>query len=1069
MKTILGCFAVCLALAAARIQAAESPAQSANASDKVVAKLAGIVVDDQGAPIAGADVAYSWWVRGKNQSVAGKSDDQGRFVLAPPEMVGGAAGTSAEIWAGIAGRRVAHEVLFADGKPPAEELRLTLRPAAKVAVKVVGPDGKPVRKARLALPMVTREGGRSTIVPEALLPCTDATTDDEGTATITAFDRGGLSELRVTTAEYGSQSKHLAPSGQATGEPLVVTLRSAGRVRGRLISSEPDLIDGVAISLISISRDPARAAEATIGSAVATSDKSGRFEVPAIAEGTIGYISVESKPGRPFLPDPPAETSLAAGQTANIEIPFRRAVQVRGVIRQETTGKPLADVSVSLSREGAGSSSSAITDSNGRFDFVLVSGPYNLFVISLPTHDVPGWFKQRHFQVPGGVNDLELPPVDLVVARGRVVDGAGNGVAGAKIEKAETKMESHGQLFESQAFWYSEPRELSTDAHGEYRAWVEAGAAYRALVHVDGHTPQWTAWTEFGGDKPAVFPDVVIDSLKSIGGRVVDRQGRPVAGVTVIQSGDGPQRTETTTDGEGRFELTGYQHESGYVFAEKPEFRFHGQAVKAGDNQVRIVLSRASEPPGRRRATLPEADPKGDEALALRVLAPALDRLPKSDDRERQTVLRDLALIDPAFALDRLETLGIKGDTADMLRLEVAKGWSADHPDDAMAIIEALDDAYGRAAGYVLAAEAMPASLRDRKVEWLAKARVHLRGAGDPTMRTALTAMIARMLFENGEKDEASKLVAQIKPAVEQMPLDEVSAYVRGVTAEALALSDLPAALALIKDVQHDGEYNRHHGNIARILAASQPADALRVLKLVRDAFQRDQYAVHVARLVAPDDRKRAAETVELIANPQLKALAEALMAEALGKSDAKRAAAQLERAYDALAKLAASDAAPTYGYHAAPLLAAWFLLIVETLEPDRVEEYVWRSLSLRLPLAKQADRAHVALTSRAYLAMLLSRYDHDLARELFGDLPAETGLAPGEFSVVARNVYAAAAVIDSSRALAAYEKLPDDLPYDTKGQVRHALVDILSKHGEARWQAAANHLNMPMPWNPIQ
>ncbi|HEV3022418.1 MAG TPA: hypothetical protein VGX76_08120, partial [Pirellulales bacterium] len=542
----------------------------------------------------------------------------------------------------------------------------------------------------------------------------------------------------------------------------------------------------------------------------------------------------------------------------------------------------------------------------------------------------------------------------------------------------------------------------------------------------------------------------------------------PVAGVTIIQSGDGPRRTETITDGKGRFELAGYQNESGYVFAEKRGFRFHGQAVKGDDKGVRIVLARTSEPAERRLATLPEADPKGDDELAMRVLAPALDGLAKEEvERERRLVLRDLAVIDPAMALDRLEALGVKGDTADMIRVKAAQTWSAEHSDDAMAIIEALDDAYSRAAAYFLAAEAMPAALRDRKIEWLAKARLHLRGADDPTMRTALTAVIARMLDESGEKEEAIKLVAEIRPAVEEMPLDGVSAYVRGVMAEALASSDLPAALALIRDVRDDGEFDRHHGNIARLIAAARPADALRVLRLARDDFQRDQHAVYVAYLAAPVDPGRAREAVELIANPGLKALAEGWMAEGLGKSDAKAAAGQLDRAYDALAKLAEGESQPMFGYHSAPVLAARFLPIVETIQPDRLEEYLWRSLALRLPLAKQGERVEPTIATRVYVAMFLARYDRDLARELLADSLAETGRGPTEYSLMVEGWYATAAVIDAGSAVAQYEKLADDLP--SKSQVRSALVGILSKHGEERWRAASEYLRMPMPWQKIQ
>jgi hypothetical protein len=1067
MRAIAG-LVVCLAFAATRMLAAEPQAHSGNAKQssntrKPAAKpLSGRTVDGHGDPIAGADVVYSFWIGTKNQTVASKSDDQGRFTLPPPEALGGDTWPPGEIWAGVAGRRVAHDALFREGRPRAEDIRLVLQPAAHLSVRVVGPDGKPVQGAQLVLPMVASHEG---LVPDLLLRSTQVTTNANGEAIVTAFDREELSEVRVTSPGHGTQSKHLTQEARSTDQSLVVLLRSAGRVHGRLVATESVPVDGIRVSLMSFPGDAAPAAGGTIGEASATTDKAGQFEM-TVAEGIIRYTHVDSKPGLAFLPDPPQGIALTGGQSVEIEIPYRRAVQVRGRVRQ--TGKPLADVAVNMFRDGAGTASAATTNADGRFDFLVVPGPYNLYVLSLPTHVVPGWFGQRRFEVSAEVSDFELPPIDLVIARGRVVDDLGRGVAGAKIEKAQMKFELHGQVFDSQAYWYSEPQELSTDVNGEYRAWVEAGCPYRALIHVEGRAPQWTAWTEFGGDQPAAFPDVVIESLKSVAGRVVDRQDRPLAGVTITQSGDGPRRTKTTTDGEGRFELTGYQNASGYVFAEKPGFRFRGQAVKAGDKDVRMMLARTSDPPERRLATLPEADPKGDDALAMRVMAPALDRLMKEEDeRERRVVLRDLVTIDPGMALDRLEALGVKGDTADMIRVEVAKAWSVEHPDDAMAIIEALDDPYSHAVGYFMAAEAMPASLRERKIDWLAKARVHLRAAADPTIRAALATAIARMLYESGEKEEAAKLIAEIKPVVEEMPLDGFSGYVRGVTAEALASGDLPAALALIKDLRDDSGYDRHHGNVARLIAATRPVDALRVLKLVRDDFQRDQHAVYVAHLAAPVDHERAREAAEAIANPGLRALAEGWMAEGLGKSDAKAAAAQLDRAYGALEKLAEGEKQPMFGYHTAPVLAAWFLPIVEAIQPDHLDEYLWRSLSLRLPLAKQGERAETVIATRAYLAMFVARYDRELARELLADSIAETGRGPTEYSLTVEGWYATAAVIDAGGAVVEYEKLADDSPF--KSQARSALVGILSKHGEERWRAASDHLRMPMPWHKIQ
>ena len=58
--------------------------------------------------------------------------------------------------------------------------------------------------------------------------------------------------------------------------------------------------------------------------------------------------------------------------------------------------------------------------------------------------------------------------------------------------------------------------------------------------------------------------------LRTVEGRVVDRQGKPVAGALVFQSGDGPSRTRAATHDDGRFRLEGINSEGPvFVFVRK--------------------------------------------------------------------------------------------------------------------------------------------------------------------------------------------------------------------------------------------------------------------------------------------------------------------------------------------------------------------------------------------------------------------------------------------------------------------------------------------------------------------
>ena len=77
-------------------------------------------------------------------------------------------------------------------------------------------------------------------------------------------------------------------------------------------------------------------------------------------------------------------------------------------------------------------------------------------------------------------------------------------------------------------------------------------------------------------DQPRVLLPMLQRSLRSISGPAVDRQGRPVASVEVFQAGDGPERTATKTDADGRFSLGGFRQGPVFLFARVRDFGFSG-------------------------------------------------------------------------------------------------------------------------------------------------------------------------------------------------------------------------------------------------------------------------------------------------------------------------------------------------------------------------------------------------------------------------------------------------------------------------------------------------------------
>ena len=88
------------------------------------------------------------------------------------------------------------------------------------------------------------------------------------------------------------------------------------------------------------------------------------------------------------------------------------------------------------------------------------------------------------------------------------------------------------------------------------------GSTYRLAVSEPGNYPTSSDWITIR-EKTRTLPPLVLGCAVPVRGWVFDRQGRPVAGAQVFQSGDGPERTKTETDAEGKFALGGFHVRAG--------------------------------------------------------------------------------------------------------------------------------------------------------------------------------------------------------------------------------------------------------------------------------------------------------------------------------------------------------------------------------------------------------------------------------------------------------------------------------------------------------------------------
>ena len=250
--------------------------------------------------------------------------------------------------------------------------------------------------------------------------------------------------------------------------------------------------------------------------------------------------------------------------------------------------------------------------------------------------------------------------------------------------------------------------------------------------------------------------------------------------------------------------------------------------------------------------------------------------------------------------------------------------------------------------------------------------------------------------------------------------------------------------------------FDRHHGNIAHELANRDPARAERVLALVKDQLQRELYTVRVVYRMAAVDLARARQLAESISDESIKGFSLGMMALGLSQSGKPSAKEILEAAYESLEGFSRASQAKSNSLFDLTSIAAVLLPVAELVDPELVDEYLWRCLALRKPNPWQADASgRIPGPGAVPMAMMLARYDRAIARSLIEPLTQETGPS-GVYLSRRGELHAAAAVIDPSWAVALVEALredPDLKIQSPKNSARLAVATVLGRSGEQRFR----------------
>jgi hypothetical protein len=620
-----------------------------------------------------------------------------------------------------------------------------------------------------------------------------------------------------------------------------------------------------------------------------------------------------------------------------------------------------------------------------------------------------------------------------------------------------------------------DPQPLKTGPQGAFQTppALLGGSTYRLVIRREGFAPFVSGWVTLDGER-ATMPDIRLQPLQQVTGRITDRPGRAAAGARVFLPAGGPA---TVSDADGRFALGGIPPGKAVILVERPGFRLQGRVVdpSARDDLGPFTLVRSDESEG--PAMRPQADPIPPEesrALADRLLEPYLPEDPeKGDNRARLTAISVLGGYDPDRALRLLRGSEFPDDlfyhnTCSALAGEVA----TKYPARAEALVEAIPVPLVRAEAFARLVKALPASERDRRRALLDRAGVLLRKDLPQltgTRRLRLIAAVAGPLLDMGERDRARLVLDEGKTS---------STFYQSGYLGQLARLDPDQALMLARKVP-DFASTYDLAELASGCAIEHPAEAERIFDMRVPATNEIYFITNELRLcrrLARVDRPRAGRVAASLSNPGARACAWAFVALGQAESGGTGAAEAIDRAIQEIDRLRESGPGLEQVIIAGGIRimyptnpAAVMLPVVERVAPDRLAEVLWRAVALSPRIDPGRDEP-LRTSYLGFECTLLARYDREVAAALFQPMEAylrSLAARKGPQDQFNSACVVAFGCLDPRGALALLEALmpPREFArYHPYHDARLTLAEVLGLPHEKRWKRLWRSMGAQLP-----
>ncbi len=558
-----------------------------------------------------------------------------------------------------------------------------------------------------------------------------------------------------------------------------------------------------------------------------------------------------------------------------------------------------------------------------------------------------------------------------------------------------------------------------------------------------------------------------------VAGEVVDRAGRPVSNamVTVWRSGK-RMRQQTGTDGQ--FKFAPVNSSVAWTFVDAEGFHMHGLFGKPSP-ELKISLYRLDD-----REYQP-LRPRVDSGLSSKQLAFVKSEIRRfgevvmdaSEPYHKMELTRMLTAFDTDYAIaladdPRFDAEELNwGDASidhnqwhrDFIYIFAARNLAARDFKRARELAEQIADPSHFA--WEMIYKHHPGDSEEERLQILVKTEQRVK-SGRPSAEQAINlARLARCWYEIGWTDQSTELFNDARQVLSKIDDSEVKNYGVGVVAGELAKCFPAQGLKLLRklDKSSISQNARYIGNFARQIAAANPQLAA---ELSSEMPKPGRQIVAICHEMAKSDYSLALQVANKINDPVVRAYAIGMIAASINDKEPLVAEDLIELAYSSLEELVNTGYKTSRGLHHAFPTSVALLIEAETVCPDRIGDYFWRSLSLRQNISFGSGtrvlgpygEGNAWRISDPILAAFVSRYDVDAARSIL--LPQDDEeIRLGVISPSANaTFFQGLAVIDPIDAVKQVVELPEATQKDRsiKLQALNRLINVVSRSDRDRW-----------------